>query len=174
MGDTIQTRIFLSSTYTDLSAIRVMISQWLTGVFGTDLIIMETFGSDAAPPDVNSVRRVRDCDLFIGIYAHRYGTVNQAAGKSIVELELDEAERAFSSGVLSDILLYVVDDTVTWPNEHREISQVAKTGLRRLKQKALQHTVTFFKGGEDLLFFISRDVYKRLAERIGVSPFKVR
>jgi len=85
MGNTTQTRIFLSSTYTDLSAIRAMVSQWLTGVFGADLIIMETFGSEAAPPDVNSVRRVRDCDLFVGIYAHRYGTVDQATGKSIVE-----------------------------------------------------------------------------------------
>ena len=174
MGNTTQKRIFLSSTYTDLSAIRTKISQWLTGVFGADLIIMETFGSDAAPPDVNSVRRVRGCDLFIGIYAHRYGTVDQATGKSIVELELDEAKRAFSSGVLSDILLYIVDDAAPWPNEHRETSQVAKTGLRHLKQKALQHTVTFFKGGDDLLFFISRDVYKKLAERIGASPFKVR
>jgi len=151
-----------------------MVSQWLIGVFGTDLIIMETFGSEAAPPDVNSVRRVRDCDLFVGIYAHRYGTVNQATGKSIVELELDEAERAFSSGVLSDILLYIVDDTMPWPNEHKETNQIAKTGLRRLKQKALQHTVTLFKGGDDLLFFISRDVYKRLAERIGISPSKIR
>ena len=109
MGNITQTRIFLSSTSTDLSVVRAMVSQWLTGVFGTDLIIMETFGSEAAPPDVNSVRRVRDCDLFVGIYAHRYGTVNQATGKSIVELELDEAERAFSSGVLSDILLYIVE-----------------------------------------------------------------
>lgn len=174
MGNTIQTKIFLSSTYTDLSATRAMVSQWLTGVFGADLIIMETFGSEAAPPDVNSVRRVRGCDLFVGIYAHRYGTVDQATGKSIVELELDEAKRAFSSGVLSDILLYLVDEAVPWPNEHRETSQVAETGLRRLKQKARQHTVTFFKRDDDLLFFISRDVYRRLAERIGAFPFKVR
>jgi len=169
-----QTRIFISSTYTDLSAIRATVVQWLAGVFGADLLIMETFGSEAAPPEVGSVRRVRDCDLFVGIYAHRYGTVDQSTGKSIAELELDEAERAFSSGVLTGILLYIVDNNVPWPNQHRETGQIAKAGLKRLKQKALRHTVTFFKGGEDLLFLISRDVYKGLAERIGTSPLKVR
>ena len=84
MADVTSTKIFLSSTYTDLSDIRTKVSQWLTGIFGTDLIIMETFGSEAAPPDVNSVRRVRDCDLFVGIYAHRYGTVDRSTGKSIL------------------------------------------------------------------------------------------
>ena len=71
---------------------------------------METFGSDATTPDVNSVRRVRDCDLFVGIYAHRYGTLDEVTSKSIVELELDEAKRAFSTGVLSDISLNVIDE----------------------------------------------------------------
>jgi hypothetical protein len=120
MRQSIQTKIFLSSTYTDLSAMRAVVSQWLSGIFGADLTIMETFGSDAAPPQINSVRRVRDCEVFVGIYAHRYGTIDQAEGKSIVELELDEAKRAFSAGVLNDILLYLIDECAPWPDEHRE------------------------------------------------------
>ena len=88
MGTASQVKIFLSSTSIDLSEIRIEVSRWLTGIFGAELIIMETFGSDATSPDVNSVRRVRECDLFVGIYAHRYGTVDQATGKSITELEL--------------------------------------------------------------------------------------
>lgn len=174
MANTTQIRIFLSSTYTDLSAIRSVVSGWLTGIFGAELTIMETFGSEGAPPDVNSVRRVRDCDLFVGIYAHRYGTVDQITGKSIVELELDEAKRSFSSGVLSDILLYVVNEAVLWPDDQREKSQAAQTGLRRLKEKAQGHSVTFFKSNDDLLFSIVRDVYRRLSERMGAPPIKIR
>ena len=64
-------KIFISSTYHDLAEVRSKIRNWLSGIFGTDLIIMETFGSDADPPDVYSVRRVGECDLFIGIYANR-------------------------------------------------------------------------------------------------------
>jgi hypothetical protein len=79
---------------------------WLTGIFGASLVVMETAGSDAAPPNITSVRRVRQCDIFVGIYGHRYGTIDQISGKSITELELDEARNAQSTGVVSHLLLY--------------------------------------------------------------------
>jgi hypothetical protein len=53
---------------------------------------------------------VRESDLFVGIYARRYGAVDPATGKSITELELDEAERSLSAGTLTDILLYWLDE----------------------------------------------------------------
>ena len=75
-------RIFLSSTYIDLRNLRAEVIRWLTGIFGASLIVMETSGSDAAPPDVMSIRRVRQCDIFVGIYGHRYGTIDPITGKS--------------------------------------------------------------------------------------------
>ena len=63
----IDLKIFLSSTYVDLASVRKEIQKWLKGLFGAELIVMETFGSDAAPPDISSVRRVRECNLFVGI-----------------------------------------------------------------------------------------------------------
>lgn len=167
-------KIFLSSTFTDLSETRAEVSAWLTGVFGTELLIMETFGSDAAPPEINSVRRVRECDLFIGIYAHRYGTVDQSSGKSITELELDEAKRSLSTGSLSDILLYVIDDDAPWPQEHKETGEIIQAALRRLREKAKQHTFTYFKTKDDLLFYIIRDVYRRLSRSFGAPGLRVR
>jgi len=174
MGRTRRTAVFLSSTFLDLSEIRAEVSRWLSGVFGMDLIIMETSGSDAAPPDVNSVRRVRECDLFVGIYAHRYGTVDPATGKSITELEMDEAKRALSSGTISDILLYLVDKGAPWPEEWRETGPVARSGLARIREKAQQHTYTSFRGANDLLFSVVRDVYTRLSAYLGASPLQVR
>jgi len=95
-------KVFLSSTFVDLASVRTKISRWLTGLFDTKLVIMETFGSDAAPPEINSVRRVRECDLFVGIYAHRYGKIDEASGASITELELDEASVSLSAGTMRD------------------------------------------------------------------------
>ena len=135
---------------------------------------METAGSDTAPPDISSVRRVRECDLFVGIYAHRYGTVNQKTGKSITELELDEAKIAHSAGTLSDILLYIIDFSSPWPDESKEINDTAQVGLKRLRKKAQQHTYTLFKKEDELLFYIIRDVYKRISERFNIPAFKVR
>ena len=97
-------KVFISSTYLDLAPVRSEIRKWLSGLFGTEFIVMKTFGSDTDPPDVHSARKVRECDLFIGIYAHRYGTIDSASGESITELELDEAKAAYSSGYLRDSL----------------------------------------------------------------------
>lgn len=169
-----KTKVFISSTFVDLSEFRAHISQWLSGVFGLDLVIMETFGSDSAPPNINSVRRVRECDLFVGIYAHRYGTIDQSTGKSITELELDEAKRALSSGTIYEILLYFIDNNAPWLKEYIEENITAKNGLERIREKAKQHTYTLFKNKDDLLFFIIRDVYRRLIKHIGISPLIVR
>jgi hypothetical protein len=40
-----QVRIFVSSTYLDLRDARGNLRDWLTGVFETELVVMETFGS---------------------------------------------------------------------------------------------------------------------------------
>jgi hypothetical protein len=104
-------RVFLSSTFTDLKDLRQQVADRLSQIIGARLVIMETFGSDEAPPEITSVRRVRECDIFVAIYAHRYGTVDPITGKSITELELDEAERALSAGNLLGLLIYFLDDT---------------------------------------------------------------
>ena len=167
-------KIFISSTYLDLAGIRADITKWLSGIFGSEPIIMETFGSDADPPDVYSVRRVDECDLFIGIYGHRYGTIDKHTGKSITELELDEAKSAFSSGILKDILLYVINRDSDWKSEHKETNPIAQAGLRRLRKKAGSHTHTIFNGREDLLFVVVRDAYKKIQEHFGAQPPRVR
>ena len=158
-------RIFLSSTYIDLRNARAEVIHWLSGIFGTPLIVMETSGSDAAPPNVTSTRRVRQCDIFIGIYGHRYGTVDPASGESVTELELDEARRAQSAGVVRDLLLYVIDPKSAWLSEFADTSIEALTGRSRLKAKLHQHTYTSFRTETELLFSIVRDVYRSIAQR---------
>ena len=158
-------RIFLSSTYIDLRNLRAEVIRWLTGIFGASLIVMETSGSDVAPPDVMSIRRVRQCDIFVGIYGHRYGTIDPITGKSITELELDEARSAQSAGVVSELLLYMIDPTSGWLSEFADTSNDAQVGRTRLKQKIHQHTYTPYRTETDLLFSIVRDVYRSIAQR---------
>jgi hypothetical protein len=166
--------IFLSSTFVDLVGIRKNLSRWLSQVFGADLIIMETFGSDAVPPDINSVRKVRDCDIFIGIYAHRYGTLDPTTGKSITELELDEAQLAHSGGVVRDILLYLHDEKAPWPEEFKDSSAADKSKLTRLRNRAKSHTPSYFESADDLLLAITRDVYRKLIEHFHSAPLQIR
>jgi nucleotide-binding universal stress UspA family protein len=90
---------------------------------------METFGSDEAEPRISSVRRVRECDVFVGIYARRYGTVDPESGKSITELELEEAERAHSAGNVRAILLYVLKDQAPWPAQYVDADPASEDKL---------------------------------------------
>jgi hypothetical protein len=167
-------KVFLSSTFVDLAAVRGEISRWLAGLFEAKLIVMETLGSDSAPPEINSVRRVRECDLFIGIYAHRYGTIDERSGKSITELELDEASTALSAGTMRDILLFTINVDSPWLSEHKETGAIAVAGLARLKTKVKSHTYTSFSGKEDLIFYVIRDVNKRLSQLVGRPSLQTR
>src|SRR6266851_1578342 len=147
-------RVFLSSTFVDLREVRAQVSYRLRQIFGAQLITMESFGSDAAPPEIASIRRVRECDIFVGIYARRYGTIDPKTGKSITELELDEAERVFSAGNIVGILLYLLDDKASWPSGYCDTDSVVVEKLSLLKERARQHTVTKFRSGEDMPFFV--------------------
>src|SRR6266576_5537379 len=142
-------RIFISSTFIDLKELREEIASRLREVFGARLLIMETFGSDEAPPEISSLRKVRESDVFIGIYARRYGTVDVTTGKSITELELDEAERTLSAGNLMAILLYWLADDANWPARFCEKDAVAIRRLSSLKEHARQHTYTPFSDPAD-------------------------
>ncbi|MGD0226055.1 MAG: DUF4062 domain-containing protein [Terriglobia bacterium] len=175
MGDlATDIRVFLSSTFIDLKDLRQEIANRLRQIFGAQLLTMETFGSDEAPPEISSVRRVRECDVFIAIYAHRYGTVDAASGKSITELELDEAERAFSAGNIIGILIYVLAKDASWPSNLREMEPAATERLSRLKQRARLHTITPFHDREEVLFSVIRDVLSKIRSRLGAAPARRR
>jgi hypothetical protein len=169
-----QPAVFLSSTFIDLAPTRSRIANWLSTLFGAELIVMETFGSDSAPPEVNSVRKVRECDFFVGVYAHRYGSMDKKTGKSITELELDEAIRAQSAGTIKHILLYLIDQKSHWLSKYKENNSAARAGLARLRQKALNHTYSSFKGESDLLRRVVRDLHRRLSVGTRVRQPKLR
>jgi hypothetical protein len=68
-------KIFLSSTYVDLKDVRQLIMK-LLGVLNSDLISMEFFGSDESKPKEYCLEQVRRSNLFVGLYAERYGSID--------------------------------------------------------------------------------------------------
>ena len=165
---------FLSSTFVDLQELREEIARRLGDIFGAHLLVMETFGSDAAPPVISAIRHVRECDIFVGIYARRYGAVDPATGKSITELELDEAERSLSAGALTDILLYWLDDDASWPPHLCETDGAAIMRLKALREHSRQHTYTPFRDPRDLPYFVIRDILAKLRHRLVPPSLRTR
>ena len=167
-------RIFLSSTFVDLKELREKIASRLRDVLGAHLLVMETFGSDNAPPAISSVRRVRESDIFVGIYARRYGSIDPGTGKSITELELCEAERNLSAGTLTAILLYWLDENASWPIRLCETDPAAIANLTSLRDHSRQHTYTPFHDPTDLPFLIIRDVLTKIRCRMTEPSFRTR
>lgn len=162
-------RIFLSSTKEDLAEARKSLLKFLE-VLHSDLISMEVFGSDESKPKDFCLEQVRQCNLFIGVYAERYGTIDNETDLSITELEYREAFKMLKAERLVGLLVYIIDSKTRWPLNliDRDPKRIQK--LKSLKEKLSgRHTVTFFKSTEDLPFLILRDVIRK----IGISTKQV-
>lgn len=94
-------KIFLSSTFVDLKEVREKILKFL-GVLKSDIINMEVFGSDETRPKEYCLQNVSECNFFIGVYAARYGQVDQETGFSLTELEYYLAYDKFKRIILRD------------------------------------------------------------------------
>jgi hypothetical protein len=93
----------------------------------------------------------------------KMAAVDPATGKSITELELDEAERSLSAGTLTDILLYWLDEDANRPPRLCETDRAAIMRLKALREHSRQHTYTTFRDPRDLPYFVIRDVLAKLA-----------
>jgi len=102
-------KVFISSTYCDLIEHRkAMIDALLR--LKLQPVAMEFFGAEPNEPKRVCADEIRDSDLFIGIYAHRYGYVPEGDEKSITEQELDLAQE-----LGKPCFCYVVDEDHPWP-----------------------------------------------------------
>jgi len=135
---------------------------------------MEVFGSDESKPVDFSIAQVKHCNIFIGVYAERYGTVDDASGKSITELEYLEACRMLKERQLRAMLLYVIDPKAKWPLDLIDREPAKVTALQAFKEQILkQYTISFFADTRDLPFLILRDVIRK-AGLAGERLFKPR
>jgi hypothetical protein len=155
-------RIVLSSTLEDLKGVRERIRQHLA-VIPAEVIAMEMFGSDESKPLSYSLEQVRKANLFIGVYAERYGTIDSSSGLSITELEYREAKQMLDAGRLKGLLVYILDGKAKWPVNLVE-RDPAKTELLLALKTALKsnHTVVFFEDPEDLSLNVLRDVLRKV------------
>lgn len=84
-------KVFISSTYKDLIEHRKAAHDALEKL-DVHVIWMEAFGARPEDSTTACLREVEESDLFIGIYAHRYGFIPKDSEVSITEQEFDHAQ----------------------------------------------------------------------------------
>lgn len=151
-------KVFVSSTQSDLKAHREAIRQLLVRR-QMHPIMMEDFSAHPHPAPVLCKQKVAESQLFIGIYANRYGYVppaNQVArdeqGVSITELEYLWASKA---GL--DHLVFILDEAYVFPPDepiriHADNDQRLKTFLTGIQSEVVWKK---FTTPEDLALKVS-------------------
>ncbi len=83
--------VFISSTYLDNIERRTLVED---AVIRAEMhpVGMEHFTASAKPTVDECERQARECDLYVGIIAHRYGWIPDGKSVSITELEYDAAK----------------------------------------------------------------------------------
>lgn len=126
-------RVFISSTSQDLQGYREAVEQ-IVKAEGMDVLTMDTFPAMATSASRGSAEMVSRCDVFIGLYARRYGTTD-GDGVSVTAREYDEA---VARGIPR--LCFVLADDAEWPAAFAE-GEPAASKVRALRQKIMRDTI---------------------------------
>jgi Domain of unknown function (DUF4062) len=115
--------VFVSSTFTDLQVYRRKIQDAMTQL-KTVVRGMEQFGSRPGTPVEECIKAVQSCQLYVGVFGMRYGSIPDGHDKSMTNIEYDEAQRL---GLPS--LIYLLNE-----NHARRTCTVGRYGCESLRR----------------------------------------
>src|ERR1035438_3566392 len=104
---------FLSSTGADLTEYREQAYQAINRLDGWKCVRMEDFGARHWDVDSFCKKKVAECDLFIGIIGHRFGSHPKGSKQSYTQREYAAAKR-------KPRLMFVAWDKFPVPADLRE------------------------------------------------------
>jgi hypothetical protein len=137
--------IFISSTFEDLHPHRKAIWELLEN-YEVHVNGMERFGARKDAPIDTCLNAVERSDIYLGLIAHRRGSVHSIQDKSFTQLEY---EKAVELG--KEILIYLIDEKealIKYKDIEFGESYEKLTNFKQLLKE--KHTVDFFYSPEDL------------------------
>ena len=162
------TKIYISSTYSDLVEHRQQVYDILRKM-RYDVMAMEDYVATDERPLDKCLADVASCDLYIGIFAWRYGYIPPSLERSITELEYQQAGE---SGL--ERLIFLLDADAPWPRSKME------KGAGGEKIEALRgefmtaHIVQFFKSPEELAGQVATSVVQWDKTRLDAEMDSLR
>ena len=149
-------KVFLSSTYVDLIEHRKAAHDALEKL-EVQVIWMEAFGARPEDSKTACLKEVEESDLFIGIYAHRYGYIPKDEDISITEQEFDHAQK-----LSKPTYGFVVDEDHAWSPKH--IEHAKQDRLNAFLNKVKQRPVDFFTTPDNLAQKIVASIGRKIAD----------
>jgi hypothetical protein len=153
-------RVFVSSTFTDLIPFRESVQKAIRQL-GTVDISMENFGARDERPKDECLRLIKEeSDIFVGIYAHRYGFIPAGDQISITELEYEAA-----LSVEIPTLIYLIDDSAPWIPAHIDRGHLEANLVSFKNRLRANHICEFFSGKDELAAKVVADLGRHLSRQ---------
>ncbi len=157
-------QIFVSSTFEDLREERELVIKSILEM-GHIPVGMEMFSAEDNEQWKLIQRQIDDCDYYIVICAHRYGSLD---GKiSFTEKEYDYA---FAKGIPT--LGFIISDKTDWPVSKSDTDSDKKKKLDNFKIKIKKKLISYWINKEDLYGKVSISLMKQFTTNPGVGWIK--
>src|SRR4051812_12647140 len=153
-------RVFLSSTFTDLAKHREAVRDGIR-LLGAIDVSMEHFGARDDRPADECMRLVKqESDLFVGIYAHKYGFIPKGADLSICEMEYKAASDASLPR-----FIYIVDEKHPWLPAEIDFGENAAKLQAFKNALGANHICQRFGNRDNLATKVVADIGRHIAMR---------
>jgi len=163
-------RIYLSSTFQDLKDHREEVARSLRQL-RHEVVGMEDYVADGSRPLAKCLRDIAGdpaqnlppCDLYVGIFAKRYGFVPDEPANP-EKRSITEAEYRTALGALAaeQCLIFLLDPKTPWAEEFMDVAtgeNGAGAKIKALREElGKAHTVSFFKGPTELAGVVANTV----------------
>ena len=153
--------IYVSSTYADLRDYRLAVIGTLRRMHH-QVVCMEDYGAADQRPLHKCLRDVEVCDLYVGLFAWRYGFVpthDNPHGRSITELEYRHA-RALGKACL----IFLLDNQQPWPPDFMDSGPDRERLLALRAELSNRYLVGFFRSESDLATHVATAVHNGIAD----------
>ncbi|MBO4205170.1 HEAT repeat domain-containing protein [Micromonospora echinofusca] len=158
------TKVYVSATFRDLQECRAAVQLALRRLRVED-VAMESYVAEDRRPLERCLADVRECDIYIGIFAWRYGFIPTGYDQSITELEYREAV-----ATKKPCLIFLLDEDAPWPRRHVDRNDDADRIERLRAELAGRHMCSPFTDPADLATLVTAAVANCLAERARPAP----
>jgi len=157
-------RVFVSSTFKDLEECREKARTVLRRM-GHEDVAMEYFVAEDKRPVDKCLGDVASCDLYIGIFAWRYGYTPEGYDKSITELEYREAVKEGK-----DCLIFLLNEDAPWPPKYVDKGKDAEKIASLKSELSTKCIVNFFKSADELSSLVGAAIYKWETQSRSSAP----
>ena len=150
-------KIYVSSTYLDLQEFREKVLYHLQRLQQA-VTAMEYYLADDRRPADKCIADVRACDIYVGVFAWRYGTIpdeNNANKLSITEMEYQAARE---KGI--PCLIFLHDGKSLWSPD---LVDDDKTRIKAFRKKVeSEQSAQWFKTADELASLVGASLYDKL------------